>query len=439
MKNISKKIILIFSMLILVLLSNNVYAAGNFSISKGSASLKPGATTTITVSASGCAGRFNISSSNTGVATVDKSSVFLDDSSETITITAKTDGTATISIVASDVTDTDLNDVTGTKSCTVTVKTPEQTTNNNTTSNNTSSSSNSSTTKPEVKKSSDSKLKALSVKGYTISPEFNSSTKEYTLNVPYEVTSIDISASVNHSKATYSVSGDEELEVGENEVIVKGRAEDGSTTKYVIKVTRARQELHLSSIIAKITDENGIITELPLNPLFSFDVFEYTLEQISHKIEKIDIEALANLEGATVEITGNENLQEGENTITITARIPKENVAEGDKDTEEVKVYTIKVNKEATPVVIPPTMMGTIKDFFDNNNDKIISGTLLACSIAFIGLTIYLIVDYKKYKTLIKKVAELSKLNNEEVIESKNVAEEIVEEVKEEKKVGRHF
>ena len=436
--------ILIFSLLMLLVFGITEVKAASASIkaSKTKATVGDSVTITVTIKAA----TWNVSVSGSGIS--DKIVGYNEDAenetkTKKYTLNTSKAGTYTVSI-SGDVTDENETKINPSDSVTVTVSEPvaapePKPETQKPVQNNTSSSSSSNTTKTEVKKSSDSKLKALSVEGYQISPEFSSNVKEYTLSVPYEVTSLDISASVNHSKATYSVSGEEELEVGENEVIVKGRAEDGSTTTYKIIVTRAREELYINSIIAKITDENGLITELPLNPVFSFDVLEYTLEEISYKIEKIEIEALANLEGATIEITGNENLQEGENVITITARIPKENIVEGEEETEEVKVYTIKVNKEAAPVVVPPTMMGRVKDFFNNNNDKIISGALLVCSVAFIGLTAYFVMDYKKYKTLLEKIAKLSNLNNEEIVEAKNLeTEEIVEEVKE-KKTGRHF
>jgi len=425
---ILKSLFIIGLITIITLILTTVSNAANLSISTSKSSVSPGESFNVTVTLNGGAGPVNATVSNGS----GSGSQFLDNSSLSFTCTAGSSGTVTISAsgtVGDYATETDVN-VSNSK--TVTIVVPEAPKPNN----NTSSNNNTSTPKPVEKKSSDSKLKALTVEGYQILPEFSADVKEYTLNVPYEVNKLNVSATVNHSKATYSVSGEEELEVGENDVIVTVKAEDGSTTKYKIKVTRAREELYLSSIIAKITDENGVITELPLNPIFSFDVLEYTIEQVAHTVGKIEIEAIANLEGATVEIVGNENLQEGENTITITTRIPKENVDEG----EEVKVYTIKINKEAAPVIVPPTMIGQIKDFFNDNNEKIIYGTLLGCAMAFVGLTIYFIVDYKKYKVLIKKVAELNKLNNQEVVQEINVEiKEEPKEVKTEKKVGRHF
>ena len=448
MNIITKISILVILTFLILLLSNQVYAA-SASVSAGKTSLEIGQSTSVTVTVSSSEA-WNVRISTSGgslsgtTANADAAGSEVTQSVISATFTASSAGTYKISL-SGEVTGSDLIKKSVSDSVTITVSEPapvvtpepepkpepQKPVQNNTTTNN-------STTKTEVKKSSDSKLKSLSVEGYQISPEFSADIKEYKLSVPYEVTELNISASANHSKATYSVSGEEELEVGENEVIVKGRAEDGSTTVYKIIVTRAREELYLSSIIAKITDENGVIKELPLNPVFNFNVLEYALGQISHKVEKIDIEALANLEGATIEITGNENLQEGENIITITARIPKENIAEGEEVTEEVKVYTIKVNKEAEPVIVPPTMMGTIKTFFDNNGDKVLSGALVFCAVAFAGLTIYLAVDYNKYKNLTEKIAKLSNLNNEEVVEEKSVETQKIEEVRE-KKTGRHF
>ena len=129
MAKLNKKnlIILMILIIFIFIVPTKVNAAGSFSINKSSESLTTGATTTIVISASSCAGRFNISSSNTAVATVSPSSVFLDNSRETITITTKSAGTAVISVVADDVTDTDVNDVVGTKTCTITVSNPTPT------------------------------------------------------------------------------------------------------------------------------------------------------------------------------------------------------------------------------------------------------------------------------------------------------------------------
>ena len=431
-EKILKSIFIIGLMAIIMLILTTVSNAASLSISTSKSSVSPGESFTVTVTLNGGAGPVSASVTNGS----GSGSNFLDNSSLSFTCTAGSSGTVTISAsgtVGDYATETDVY-VSNSKSVTIVV--PQTTTIPSTTT--TKPSTTTTTPAATVKKSSDAKLTAINVEGYTISPEFDPDVKEYTLSVPYEVTSLNVTATKSDSKARYQSSGDEELQVGPNEVLVNVTAEDGTKNAYTIIVTRAREELYIKSLVTTITDENGIITELPLNPIFSFDVFEYTLDDISYKIENINVEAIANLEGATIAVTGNENLQEGENVITVIARIPKENVVEGE-ETEEIKTYKITVNKEAEPVVIPPTMMGRIKTFWNNNSNKITSGVLLFCSVAFAGLTIYFAVDYKKYKTLISKIAELNRLNNQEIAIEKNAQAEENEEEKPEKKPGRHF
>ena len=342
-KKYNRIIILSIIALILLSLSNVVLGAGSFSISSSSKSLTKGGTTTITVTANNCAGQFSISSSNSSVVSISSSSAWLDNSSTTITLTAKSSGTATITITAVDVTDTELNDITGSRTCTVTVTEPappQQQNRGGSSSGGSSSSSNSgstsnkkptntTTTKPskqeekkEEEKSKDSSLATLAVAEGVLLPEFNKDVKEYTLTVPNEVTTVNVAATTSDQKASYAVTGNTELKEGENIVTVTVKAEDGSTTDYVIKVTRARPALSLNSLIIKYTNQNGELVELPLNPTFSFDVYDYKIEDLEYWIEKLDIEAIANIEGATIDIQGADTLKTGENTIIITVKLP---------------------------------------------------------------------------------------------------------------------
>ena len=82
MRKINIKIILLLCVISImtIFIPSEVEAAGGFSISRSSASLNPGGTTTITISASNCAGQFTITTSNSSVATVSTSSIWLDNS-----------------------------------------------------------------------------------------------------------------------------------------------------------------------------------------------------------------------------------------------------------------------------------------------------------------------------------------------------------------------
>ncbi|MBE5820228.1 MAG: cadherin-like beta sandwich domain-containing protein [Clostridiales bacterium] len=319
------------------------------------------------------------------------------------------------------------------------------------------------TPKPEEKKSNDSKLTSLSVAEGVIAPEFSASVKEYTLSVPNEITAINVTAATSHSKAKYSVEGGIDLQVGDNVVKVIVKAEDGTTSTYTITVNRARAELALQSLTVSFADENGVITELPLTPLFSFDVYEYTMEKLSHTIKNLNIEALANLEGAIVKIEGNEDLKEGENKIIITITMPAETSPETGEviREEEIKTYTITVEKEAEPIVVPPTFWEKVQNWFagiggwiGNNSSKIQTGSLMFCSVAMFALSIYLVIDYKKYKTLVAKLKQLTGMNstnepvselttidenNNDVESTEIIQEENIEMNETKKKTGRHF
>ena len=90
-----------------------------------------------------------------------------------------------------------------------------------------------------------------------------------------------------------------------------------------------QEELGLLSIA--IDEEH----EIYLNPEFKTDIYEYTIE-LKEDLTEIPLKAIANRENAKIEITGNEDLKEGENVITITVT---------DEETEEKVEYKITVKK----------------------------------------------------------------------------------------------
>ena len=311
MAKLNKKnlIILMILIIFIFIVPTKVNAAGSFSINKSSESLTTGATTTIVISASSCAGRFNISSSNTAVATVSPSSVFLDNSRETITITTKSAGTAVISVVADDVTDTDVNDVVGTKTCTITVSNPTPT----------------QPTQPtQPTKSSNANLRTLGITPNDFTG-FKAAITEYNVTVPNSVSSVKVYAYAQDSKAKVSGTGNKSLSVGRNTCKVVVTAEDGTTKTYTMYITRQEASAVVTpevpetpkssdATLSALSIEEGTIT-----PIFDPQITEYTLN-VSEEISEVHITATPT-STATVEITGETELQIGENiaTITVTA------------------------------------------------------------------------------------------------------------------------
>ena len=339
--------------------------------------------------------------------------------------TPTTTGTKTISIAGS------ITDVNGTttdsfasKTLTVTAPTPvtptEPTTPTtpNTPSTPTTKPSTNTTTKPaETKKSDNSNLSALQIAEGVITPEFNKKVKEYSINVPNEITKLSIVATPEHSKATVKITGNEELQVGENNVEIVVTAEDGSTDTYKIIVTRALPELNLQTLSIYYIDENNQKVEIKLEPQFVFNTYEYkSLEKLSYTVKELQVDAIANRENAKVEIIGNKEIKAGKNEITIKVTLPNE------EGLEEQKTYKITIEREDEPVIVPLTTMQKMKNWFSGvgasvggwitaNFDKLISGMLLIATASFVGLTIYFAYDYKNYQRILAKLAEYNKEN----------------------------
>lgn len=421
-KNIFNKIIFIiilnaFIVLLLTIKSN----AASLSISTSKSTVAPGESFTVTVKLNNGA----------GYVTSEGQTQWLDNSSFSYTKTAGSSGSVTVSAsgTAADYTTEEDQKVSASK----TVKIVKPTSNSG---GNTSGSSNNkptTTTKPpvEVKKSTDNTLKALSITEGQISPEFSKDVKEYTLKVAYEVAQLNVTATPNDSKAKVEIIGDKDLQEGENILTIRVTAEDGSVADYVVKVTRARIPLALKSLVIKYQNENGELVETALNPAFSFDVFEYSLEEMEYWVEKLSVEAIPNIEGARIDVQGADNLQAGENTVTITAKISAE-VAEGEEPKEEIITYTIKFNKKQEP-----TAMEKLSNWYKKNEEYIIIGALGVCVAFLFGLSIYIVVDHNKYKHIIARVKEENDFKSNNIFEETN--NEVSEEEKDTAKAGKRF
>lgn len=436
MKKTVKVLIGIFMLILISLFFKiNIVNAASASISASSTNVTKGQTVTVTGKV--YAGAWNLTLDGAGkskglvgqTSTTDNASA-----STSISFTANEVGTYKISLKG-DITDY-YTDSTETIDKSITIKVSEQRNNTNTSggssnNNDTTKKPTTTTTKPveEKEKSKDSSLKELVIAEGAITPEFNKDVKEYALTVPNEITSVNVTATPTDSKAKATVEGNTELKEGENTVTVTVTAENGDKTNYTIKVARSRAKLSLQSLVIKYENENKELIEIPLNPDFKFDVTEYSLQELQYWVKSLNIDAKANLEGATIDIKGADNLQTGENTITITIKIAQEGeVPEGEEPKEETITYTIKVNKEKEPTILGKisnkfkAIFGGVTTWYNNNQEKVILGALGVCIIALLGLSIYIVVDYNKYKDIIAKAKKINEVNK-----GKNVVEEINE------------
>lgn len=165
-------------------------------------------------------------------------------------------------------------------------------------------------TQTEVK-SRNTDLKSLSLDVEGITPEFSKDNLEYYLIVDLSIEKIKIDAVPEDLKSTVTVRGNSNLEEGENTIDIIVKAESGDTKTYKIHVTRTK-DLRFSDASLKSLSVKGF----NFYPSFKPNIYNYNL-LINEKIDKLDILAETEVEEASFEITGNENLAEGDNLIKI--------------------------------------------------------------------------------------------------------------------------
>ena len=217
----------------------------------------------------------------------------------------------------------------------------------------------------EEKKSSEARLSNLGIRPNDFTG-FSRNKYTYDVEVPNDVSKVQVYANLVDSKAKIqSGTGNVELKEGANKVEVVVVAEDGKTKHtYTLNITRKAAEEEIPAVSTEPTepttepvteptteqtnlDEFGLssltIAGLNINPKFKTTTYEYTAG-LTEDLSTLEINAKATSETGTVEIFGNENLQQGENLITI--------VVSDSADAEKSATYQLTINKNYVPETV---------------------------------------------------------------------------------------
>lgn len=268
-------------------------------------------------------------------------------------------------------------------------KTNNNTTNSsNSTKTNTSSSNkttNSSSTNSSNKKSSNANLSNLGIRPNDFSG-FKEGTTSYDVTVPSDTDTIEIYATAQNSNAKISGTGSKKLETGKNTFSVVVTAEDGTKKTYTINITKSEGKGENTESIQEQYSGDGLasleIENLELSPKFDTTVHEYNVKYIGENT-KLDIKATTTDPYYTTEITGNEDLKEGENII---------NVLVSDPDGKNIATYQITVNKS---IVDEEALAKEEKQKEKQEKRKIILGAV-GISIVIVTIIIFMIIRRKR-------------------------------------------
>lgn len=338
---------------ILVILGNNINAT-SYSISN--TNLTVGTTATISINGTGYAGKYTITTSNSGVASINSTSLFIDDQVASVIVTAKSVGSAVVTVTPTDVSSYNNPEESFTKSQSYTINVSNPVTNNNQTTN---TNSNNNNTQSTITKSSNANLRTLVPEVEGLTPSFNPNVTNYTLTVPSTITNLNMSVAVEQSGAKYWIEGDENLQLGNNTVTITVTAPSGAKKTYTIIVTKAEDTKKANALLNSL-----VIEGYELSPEFSSEVFEYNIGKINSDVEKLNILTFTASDKAKVEIQGNEILNEGENSIKIVVTA---------EDGNTIKEYIIKYDKEAKPLGVEDetnSLEESNKDLNENLNES---------------------------------------------------------------------
>lgn len=250
MKKIVSGIMVLALALLLIAHPDNTVKAEGVSLGLSASTVNVGGSVTATVSCpSGYGVDVILSVDNTAVLSGGNDTVVVigdaagQPNSASVTFSAVGAGTCTITATVRSAGDADGNPVDfGGASAAVTVNnTAQQPTDTNMGSNtgsNTDGTTDGSST-AQTTQSSDNTLKSIVLSNGSLSPAFSPKTKNYTATVDNSVTSLSISATpTNQTAKVTSVSGNDNLQVGENTITITVKAENGVTATYTIVVTR---------------------------------------------------------------------------------------------------------------------------------------------------------------------------------------------------------
>ena len=159
---------------------------------------------------------------------------------------------------------------------------------------------------------SDSTLSSITVSKdsdvYALSPIFNSSTLEYSVEVPKEIDQVNINAVANGSYTkSITGTGNVSLNFGSNTVKLVVTAEDNSTTTYKLNINRK------ISTDASLTDLK--IDGTTVNN-FKAEKTEYTLDDVDYDKDKIEISAIG-VSGSSISGDGVKSLKVGDNKFEV--------------------------------------------------------------------------------------------------------------------------
>ena len=180
----------------------------------------------------------------------------------------------------------------------------------------------------------DSTLSGLSIPNTPLTPAFNKNTKEYSANVK-DVTQLTVNATSTDPNASIQITDNRNnLQKGNNEIVIVVTSENGAKqTRYKINVnaefTPTEEELMKANASLSVLEIKGQKID------FNQEEVKYYLD-VAYDIKELEVTATAVNPNAQVQVSGNDKLIVGKNTVNIVVTA---------EDTTTTKTYSIMVTR----------------------------------------------------------------------------------------------
>lgn len=145
---------------------------------------------------------------------------------------------------------------------------------------------------------------------------------EYRITVPYSVSALDLDWTRSHSGSSVSVSGNS-LSVGANTVTLTVTAEDGTTKRYYIYVTREQDPEYVPSSDATLSSLR--VSVGTLSPAFDPEITEYVV-YLANETKRLELSGTArDSKAQSVRQVGSSNLSSSGETLLLMRCVAEDN------------------------------------------------------------------------------------------------------------------
>lgn len=187
----------------------------------------------------------------------------------------------------------------------------------------------------EASYSKNNNLSSLSIQDFSLTPEFNSNTLEYSVIVPEGTKEITINATAQDRKTTITGTGTKEVTEGNNKFEIVARAQSGAEKTYIINV-EVKDE---NPINVTIDGKNYTVVKLKEN-LPSVNMYEET----TITIDKFEIPAYKN-DFTNIYLVGLKD-DEGNISLFIYNKDKNEYLKYNEIGVNKITIYPLETNEE---------------------------------------------------------------------------------------------